>query len=447
MSTPSASRHHRRRGHAARMLDDGPLIRQWPSILSYPVRGHALGVVIVFSLMLAPLFPPSGLLSLVFGGAGIIILLSWTFKYAFWVLEHSAWGYAQPPPFSSELLNPLSTKPFQLLLYVALWVSIAGLFRGLGTWAVLGAAGVGLLLLPAAAINIALGGGIATLFYPLALVSLIKRLGPGYLLISLGAGLPLLWMLFFAYQLPRLVLMPVFIYVLLLAFHLSGVILYRRREETGLAVALSPEREEQAEQHDHAKELGRILGRIHVPNQVRDHAMAEREYREGLRELGDTLAVHEELFARLSLWERKYIPRLQARRYITLLLQQGKPHQALAVYRVCSKPKTPEWIANFAPALGGEVLKLAEQAYREQDYPLALGLLEEFQQKHPQHPEQIASRILQARILIESGAPLPAREVLAELLKHAQHPRYAEIQQLASRVSRTGPRAGSGLLQ
>ncbi len=408
----------------ARMIYNASVWRQLPYILAYPFKGHALGVLIIFSVALSifSISPVAGLF-------GLVLFLSWTLKYTYAVLEHTALGYATPPMFSFELWNFVNQRPLKQLFYFGavfiiflLIQQLAGKVPGLLVLA------IGLLLTPASAIIIATQNSLRDALNPLKLILLVKHIGSIYIFISLLFSLPLLviWMLD---GFPLLFRLMGIIYSLLMTFHLLGFVVYHRRESLGLEVSFSPEREAEAQEKAQEKQFEKVLDDVYwlARQQGRMKEAIETLFAK-LPELGDTLDTHEKLFARLSLWEEKSVAFAQAQYYITLLLQKKRLTEALAIYQACLdindlfEPKTPY-----------QILPLATIAYQEKRYSLALSLVQDFASRYPNHSDSIAAQLLTVKLLGEHFRRFDeAKTIMAQLFDYKEHPLYPEIKKYAA---------------
>src|SRR5271169_4743919 len=86
------------------------------SHLIRPARGAAAGVVIVFALLLA-IAAKGGMLGIPLA----FIVTSWFFKYAYILLDHTVWGFAEPPALDIKMLNPLDEqRPLAQLVILGL---------------------------------------------------------------------------------------------------------------------------------------------------------------------------------------------------------------------------------------------------------------------------------------------------------------------------------------
>jgi tetratricopeptide (TPR) repeat protein len=419
----------------ARMIYNASVWRQLPYILAYPFKGHALGVLIIFSVALSifTLSPAAGLF-------GLVIFLSWTLKYTYAVLEYTALGHANPPMFSFDMWNPVNQRPLKQMFYfvvvfiIFFWIqALAGKVPGLLVLA------IGLLLTPASVVIIATQNNLLYALNPLKLILLVKHIGSIYIFISLLFSLPLLviWM---SDGFPLLFRIMGIIYSLLMTFHLLGFVVYHRRESLCFEVSFSPEREAEAQEQAQDKQFEKVLDEVYwLARRQGNIKEAIETLFAKLPELGDTLDTHEKLFARLSLWEEKSVALAQAHYYITLLIQKKRLTDALAIYQACLDIN-----AHFEPKTPYQILPLATTAYQEKRYSLALNLVQDFASRYPNHPDRIAIQLLTVKLLGEHFKRVDeAKAIMAQLLDYKEHPLYPDIKKYAAflakyhRVTRT----------
>jgi outer membrane protein assembly factor BamD (BamD/ComL family) len=118
----------------------------------------------------------------------------------------------------------------------------------------------------------------------------------------------------------------------------------------------------------------------------------------------------------------------QAQHYLTLLVQQKRLSQALAIYQACF-----ELDAHFKPKQPNQILPLAATAYQEKRYPLALHIVQYFTTRHPNHPDTIAVQLFTAKLLTEQFRRFDeAKAIMAQLLKYQEHSLYPEIKKYAA---------------
>jgi len=411
----------------ARMIYNPSVSQQLPHILAYPLKGYALPLVLIFSVIFYLIVPRTGAFS-ISGALPGIVFLSWTFKYAYAVLEHTALGYATPPMLTFDIWNPTNQKPMKQLLFL-LVVFIIHLWTQqlAGDWLALLVLAIGLFLAPASAVIIATENSLLKALNPLKLLSLIKLMGNVYLLICLLFSLPV-FVIGMLTGLPILLRIVGILYLFIMTFHLLGFIVYHRREELGLEVSFSPEQETEAQQLAEQKQFNEVLDDVHQLAMGGRFKDAIAELFAKLPELGDTIETHQKLFARLILWEDKSIAFAQARHYITLLVQEKRLSEANAIYQSCIDSN-----ARFKPKNPFQILPLASHAYQQKNYSLALSQVQDFASRYPNHPDTIAVQLLTAKLLGEHFKRFDeAKTIIAQLLKYKEHPLHPEIRKYAA---------------
>jgi hypothetical protein len=210
--------------------------------LARPARGGAAAVVIVFALLL--------FIAAKAGLAGILlalILISWFFKYAYILFDHTARGFDEPPILDIQMMNPLDEQ--RPLAQVAILGLIYLVLKFAGDY--LGPTAANILtigfafVLPASIAVLGLEGNILNAVYPVAWFRLIQGLGPLYgivLLIIAGYALGIVMLGRLGLWLPLEIAICMF--AVLSVFSGLGGALYERRHELGLETWVSPERTE-----------------------------------------------------------------------------------------------------------------------------------------------------------------------------------------------------------
>ncbi|RKZ72910.1 MAG: hypothetical protein DRR16_33580, partial [Candidatus Parabeggiatoa sp. nov. 3] len=241
----------------ARMIYNSSVLEYVPYLLIYPLQGHALPLIIIFSLILWIT------LGNMLGLAAFMIIIPGTLKYAYGVLEQTILGYATPPALTFDMWNWANQRPVKQLFYL---LFIFGIFQIIQTKvgnipAYLFLA-IGIFLTPASAAVIANQNNLLAALNPLKLFILVKEIGMIYILISLLFGLVVLFSLPIFLGIPLLGgIIPQFgwrvnngfllllivmldFYLLIMMFHLLGFVIYHRRDALGFEAVFSPEREE-----------------------------------------------------------------------------------------------------------------------------------------------------------------------------------------------------------
>jgi hypothetical protein len=189
-----------------------------------PARGGAIGVVIVFAVLLA-LGEKAGLM----GIPAILISLSWYFKYGYILFDHVVRGLDEPPALDIAMLNPVDEQR-PLWQLAILLMAVAGL------------------LFPASVAILGLEGNPFKAVYPVALVRMIGGLGLSYVVIlAVLAGVALLVGLVAKLHLWLVLELAITMFAILSIFSMLAGAVYERRHELGLDAWHSPERTEEQE--------------------------------------------------------------------------------------------------------------------------------------------------------------------------------------------------------
>lgn len=420
----------------ARMIYNPSIWQQFPSLLAYPLQGHALPMVIIFPSILWLLsWNP------LFSIFGLIVFLCWSLNYAYAVLEQTTLGYATPPALSFQTTwNIINQRPLKQLLCLSLIVATYSSVRtSAGQIPAVIVLFLSLLLIPANVVVIVTQNSLLNALNPLLLFQTIQKIGKVYILLLLMFGL-LTALLFYVISSVNLLnaqiinqfsLLPTYIgvfYFGLMTFHLLGFVVYHRRYALGIEVIFSPEREEAAQQEAQAKHFEQILDEVYwLARQQGQTAAAIETLWAKLAELGETIEIHDKLFARLRLWEQKGLALAQGQRYLTLLIQKKQLRQALMIYQTCF-----ELNPQFKLEQPSQILPLAQMAYQQKSDEIAFHLVESFLSHYPNHPDKVAVQFLMVKLLAERLKRLhEAKQLIAQLLKLKNHPLLAEIQKYA----------------
>src|SRR5450755_4659768 len=132
-----------------------------------PTRGGAAGVLIVFAVLLS-LSAKAGLM----GIPSAFILMSWFFKYAYVLFDHTVRGFDEPPTLDIQMLNPIDEqRPLaQVLILVLIYFAVKFAQHTMGSAVGVVIAVVAVLLLPASVAVLGLESNILKAAYPVAWV-------------------------------------------------------------------------------------------------------------------------------------------------------------------------------------------------------------------------------------------------------------------------------------
>jgi hypothetical protein len=395
---------------------DQPFIDTLLSGLAYPLRGAALATCLVLTVLhYADLIP--------FAGALISIAL-WTatWRYAADCLLHSSHGYFQPPDVVIQVntaqgwwLSLIHVLGFVFCIACAiLWPHAFPLLLLLV-----------ILVLPAIDMSMALDGHAWMALNPVHWIAIIGKFGAAYLIPviinAILSGLMYVSMRWSA-QLPNLLAQPVacflVTYLIVLGFHLMGVMVYQRHEQFGLI----PESQELIAangQNDDQLLLARVAAMeasnpdtaiaLLVERMQGRHAPAEfhQTYQRLLRKQG-----HRE-----ALLEHGHI-------WIAALMADGEPRRALGVLQGCSEDDP-----DFMPDDPSTVHQLADLASRLGMSRLALRLCNGYLARWPRAQDAVSCGLLAVRLL--SGPldrPAEAQVLLAKLMAmYSEHPQHSDM--------------------
>lgn len=322
--------------------------------LGYPLRGAGLATCTVLGLI-----HYVGLLPSYIGAIGTLLVWAATWRYAADCLLHTANGYADPPDVG---LDSNSTAGWGLtaihLLVVALCV-LAVVFWPRLFWPVLILAVV---ILPAVDMSLAFDANLALALSPFNWLRIVRGFGLAYLVpvaINLLLGITIVLASVSTALLPSLLALPLFgfaySWLIVLAFHLMGVLIHQRHEQFGL----EPE----------AAKLARAVGQDADATLLDDvAALAATDVRaatgllvERLRTRSAPPPMHlayRQLLQHQQLHEALLV---HGQIWIAALIAQGESRRALGVLQECSNvderfipddPRTCGELADLAGRLG-----------------------------------------------------------------------------------------------
>jgi len=199
-----------------------------------------------------------------------LMLFSWFFKYAYALLEEVAHGIDRPPVMSVEMVNPVSQRPLAQLAICG--VSCAAVIWADGglRWALIV---FFVASLPASVAILGATGNVLQALNPLALVTVIKKLGRYYLGILLAVSLAVVLVIWtMSGPLWMIAQLAIAQLAILAVFNVIGGALYERRDELDLDVMHSPEQSLQREEEQRLRERGRVIDAIYTQARVRKYA-------------------------------------------------------------------------------------------------------------------------------------------------------------------------------
>ena len=405
---------------------DQPFVDTLISGFTYPVRGAALATCLVLTLLhYLELIPFAGVLI-------SIALWAATWRYAADCLLHTSHGYFQLPDVVIQLntaqgwwLSLIHVLGLVFCLaYAVLWPHTFPLFLLLV-----------ILVLPAIDMSIALDGHVWMALNPVHWATIISKFGVAYLIpviinviLSALMYLSIVW----SAHLPSLLVTPVtcflVTYLIILGFHLMGVMVYQRHEQFGL-VAEATELIAESGQNDDQHLLERVAVletsdpetaiALLVERMQGRHAPVEfhQAYQRLLKRQGH----------RAALLEHGHI-------WMAALMADGQPHRALGVLQGCSEID-PDFMSDDPST----VSQLADLASRLGISRLALRLCKGYLARWPRGEDAVSCGLLAVRLL--SGPldrPAEAQVLLAKLIAtYGDHPRRDDMHILQLKLQRS----------
>lgn len=411
-----------------RMVDTPSPLAYLPRILLYPLSGHALAALLLFTGMLW-----LGLQSIT-GVALLAIASPWVFHYAQAVIERTSVGQATPPIFGGDMIYLGGLSALRPLVGL-------GLLAGAWHWARRTHAGTevavlmaGALLYPAHLLLLATADRLLPAFNPLALLHAIAGVGLSYLSVCLllaGAAYAA-WAV--ASQAGLALALFVLIYAWLMSCHLLGFVVFHRAEQLGLT---APDRTTSAEkraQGEFQARLDGVLARV-------DDALSQRDLQVAAdalyAESGDPRRLrvfHVELFEQLERRRQPSLLHAQGARLIARLIAENRVAQALEIAGTCLDARV-----DFAPEKPEHAVVLMEEALRARQEQMFERLLAASLQQWPDPPQAVTLRFLEARASCEIRCDdARARELLQPLLLETGHPQHRQIAALARALGLRG---------
>ncbi len=344
--------------------------------------------MIVFSLLLA-IAAHAGLLGIPLA----FILVSWFFKYAYILFDHTVWGFDEPPALDIQMLNPLDEqRPLaQVVILGLIYAAVKLAETRLGSAVAICLAVVAALLLPACVAVLGLERTILKALSPMALARMIRGLGMMYpaVLALIACGLV------GAALLERLDLwlplqLGIAMFVILSMFSVLGGALYEQRHELGLETRRSPELFAEREKREDVRQSELMVTHAYGQMRAGSHIKAWEELRGWLAARGDSPADYRWLCDRLNSWHDKRYPNRLAEEHIEKLLRLRQEGQALdaVVHRLRQDP-------SFRPKTAAATLRIATLAAQGGGArSAARTLLSDFAERFKEDPNLAAAEAL-----------------------------------------------------
>ena len=398
---------------------DTPFGERLVSGFGYPLRGAGLAACTVLALIHYVRLLPSYI-----GVFASVLVWAATWRYAADCLLHTANGYANPPEAGADSNGTAGWGLTAIHLLVVALCALAVLFWPHLFWPVLILA---ILVLPAIDMSLAFDANMLLALSPRNWFRIVHAFGPAYLLpvaINLLLGITIVLASFSSALLPRVVALPLFgfaySWLIVLAFHLMGVLIHQRHEEFGL----EPE----------APRLARAAGQDADATLLQDvAALAPSDVQAATSLLVERLRAHSAPPS-IHLAYRQLLQRQQLRDallvhgqiWIAALIAQGEPRRALGVLQECLGLDT-----DFIPDDTRTCGELADLAARLGISRIGLKLAHGYLQTWPREPHAPHYGLLAARLLAEHPDQRVEAVKLLDQLAAAwpEHPLRGEIEQ------------------
>jgi len=361
-----------------------PLIQH----LSRPARGGAAAVVVAFAFLLS-LSAKAGLM----GIPAALLVISWFFKYAYILFDHTVRGFDEPPTLDIQMMNPLSEqRPLaQVALLGLIGYAVYLTREHFGSPAALALAIVCGFFLPASVAILGLESNILKAAYPVYWFNLVRGLGLLYgavllLILAYALGLDLLWR--FGLWLP--VEIAIGMFAVLSVFSFLGGVCYERRHELDLETWVSPERTEALKAKETQRESDKHVLEAYGLMRAGSHVKSWQKLEDWLKNRGNTPEDYRWLCERTLSWDDpRYITRL-TEEHVARLLTLKRSGEALDVVgqRLNLDP-------NFRPKSAADTLSIAQLAARGGGAPrVARVLLSDFATRFAGDPHLPAAQAL-----------------------------------------------------
>jgi hypothetical protein len=322
-----------------------------------PTRGGAAAVVVVFAFLLF-----MAAKARLVGIPWALLVISWFFKYAYILFDHTVRGFDEPPTLDIQMLNPIDEqRPLgQVVILGLLGYAVYLTHQHFGTAAAVALAILFLFFLPASVAILGLESNLLKAANPVYWFNLVRGLGILYgavllVILAYALALQLLW----AFDLWLPVEVVIGMFAVLSVFSFLGGALYERRHELNLETWVSPERTaalaEKETRRDSDKLVHEAYGLMRAASHIKSFQMLE----DWLKSRGNSPEDYRWLCERTASWDDpRYTTRL-TEELVARLLTLKRTGEALDVVdqRLDLDP-------NFRPKSAADTLSIAQLAAR-----------------------------------------------------------------------------------
>jgi hypothetical protein len=325
-----------------------------------------------------------------FGLPVLVILLSWTCKYAYVLLEQVAHGAREPPVLSIEMVNPAAElRPWlQLAIIGVVFFGLRAVSVYIGATLTLILDALAFAALPASIAVLGVADEFWQAINPLALWQIVRALGLTYLaivLIVLLYGFGIAGLAFYG-LLPDWIVHALALFAWLSLFSLLGGSLFEEREALGHEAIHAPERAERRAQWRRDRERARFIDGAYAQARSGNLPGAWQAIEKELSAAGHDFACYDWLLEHLSRLDDSRLANRLAQDYVRRALGRDNGRVIEIVRQRLGSD------AQFRPRSAAETLRVAELLRLAGDRAPALRLLADFTQQFPD-----ASPALQAQ--------------------------------------------------
>jgi len=339
-------------------------------------------------LLLVAIFAMFLVLGVNAGALGLPILLiigSWFFKYGFLLLDHAAEGRPGAPVLTAEAINPLGEmRPLSYALAALTFYAATGALGVLiGPDAVTVIRLFGLAALPAVIAIHTVTGSLAPALNPVAIVTMIARLGWAYLLIIVvvaAAALVGRAIVLEGDALAFILRVALLMWLWLAIFAFLGGVLHARRFEVGFEPENSPERRQTRDDRDRDRERDRFMDLVFAEFRTGGRGNPWATIEERATRSPTPLTEYAWIYERVATWSNPRLAERVAQQMLPLLLAANRNGDALRILKARIEANS-----EFRPATAEQLVRLAELARDGGDRPLARALLSNLGQRSPAH--------------------------------------------------------------
>jgi hypothetical protein len=291
-----------------------------------------------------------------------LLVISWFFKYAYILFDHTARGFDEPPTLDVQMMNPVDEQrplgQVLILCVVGALIYYAHDYIGTSTAVALGI--ICLFFLPASAAILGLESHLLKAANPLEWLSLVRGLGMLYgavllVIFCYALILRLLW----KFDLWPPIEYSIDMFAVLSVFSFLAGCVYERRHELNLETWASPEQTKALEDKQAQREHDKVVLDAYGLMRAGSHIKCWQTLTEWLQKRGNTPEDYGWLCERTLSWDdSRYITRL-TEDYVSRLLTFKRTGEALDVVgnRLNLDPK-------FRPKTAADTLTVAQLAAR-----------------------------------------------------------------------------------